>query len=138
MFKRVSVRRLKAFLPARGFTRLAVFVSLAALLYAAPAPNRRNGIAAALATADFKTMHTIFAQAHASAFKQVPAGESPDLFKDSGTVSIRDFVIRALRYYRDLKVDHTGLGFSPELINELGLRNALFPFPLKLDRKSVV
>lgn len=131
MFKRVSVRRLKAFLPARGFTRLAVFVSLAALLYAAPAPNRRNGIAAALATADFKTMHTIFAQAHASAFKQVPAGESPDLFKDSGTVSIRDFVIRALRYYRDLKVDHTGLGFSPELINELGLRNALFPFPLK-------
>lgn len=96
-----------------------------------PAKSRRNGIEAGLATADFKTMHAIFAQAHASAFRQVPAGDSPDLFKDAGTVSIRDFVIRALRYYRDLKVDHTGLGFSPELIHELGLRNAMFPFPLK-------
>ncbi len=98
---------------------------------AAAEASRRSGIEARQATSDFKTMHAIFAQAHASAFRHVRSGELPDLFKDAGTVSIRDFVIRVLGYYRDLKVDHTGLGFSPELIHELGLRNAMFPFPLK-------
>ena len=127
----VTVRRLKNILAARAFTRVAVFVAAGCLLYAAPAPSRRNGIDASLAAADLRTMHAIFAQAHATAFKQVPAGDPPELFKDTPTVSIRDFVIRVLRYYRDLKVDHTGLGFSPELIQELGLRNAMFPFPLK-------
>lgn len=156
----VSMRWPKACRLARIVTRFAALVSAAGLLYAAPATTqeprkalppvatdgrgaqeprkaaapvagRRSGIEAARATADYRTMHSIFAQAHASAFKQVGAGNSPDLFKDAGTVSIRDFVIRVLRYYRDLKVDHTGLGFSPELINELGLRNAMFPFPLK-------
>ena len=114
-----------------ALSRFAVLLSATALLYAAPADSRRNGIEARLATVDFKTMHAIFAQAHASAFRQIPAGEAPDLFKDAGKISIRDFVIRVLKYYRDLKVDHTGLGFSPQLINELELRNAMFPFPLK-------
>ena len=117
----VSVRWLKACWPARIATRFAVVVSAAGLLYAAPvatdgqgaqeprkaaapataqeprkpvatASSRRSGIEATRATADFRTMHAIFAQAHASAFKQVGAGDSPDLFKDAGRYGISNLL----------------------------------------------
>lgn len=80
---------------------------------------------------DFRIMQSIFSQAHATAFAQIPKPPLPDLFAGKKTVSIRDFVTRVLGYYRGIKVDHTGLGFSPELIEALGLKTALFPFPLK-------
>lgn len=76
-------------------------------------------------------MQAIFAQAHATAFAQIPKTPLPDLFADKKHIAIRDFIARVLRYYRDLQVDHTGLGFSPELIESLNLKTALFPFPLK-------
>lgn len=123
MFRRI--------LAPRQAGRVAVLFLVATLFYASPAPDRRRGISAELAGSDFRTMHAIFAQAHATAFRQIPPGGAPELFKDAGTVTLRNFITRVLGYYRGLKVDHTGLGFSPELIDELGLRNALFPFPLK-------
>ncbi|MBS0618330.1 MAG: hypothetical protein JSR44_09090 [Spirochaetes bacterium] len=95
------------------------------------ASTRRDGIAGDAATRDFHILNALFARAHATAFKQIPAREAPNLFKDSPRVSIREFIVRILQYYRALKVDHTGLGLSPELIQELGLQQALFPYPLK-------
>jgi hypothetical protein len=119
-----------------GHTRLtmrllAFFVSTA-LLYAAPNDaNRTRGISAPAAQDDFRIMNKIFGEAHATAFKQIGSAEVPTLFDDAKNISVRDFVLRVLAHYRGLHVDHTGLGFSPELIEELGLKSALFPFPLK-------
>lgn len=109
---------------------LALFLPLL-FLYAAPAPSRRAGIPASAAQADFKIMHKIFAEAHATAFRQIPAGSAPELFKGDKPVLIRDFITQILKYYRGIHVDHTGLGFSPELIDDLDLKRALFPFPLR-------
>jgi hypothetical protein len=85
---------------------------------------------------DFRIMQAIFSQAHATAFMQIPNSAAPDLFADTkksrtNTVSVREFISRVLQYYRGIRVDHTGLGFSPELMETLGLKTALFPFPLK-------
>ncbi len=116
----------------RPAARLLAFFTSAFLLYAAPGDNSRSrGIPAAAAQSDFKVMNKIFAEAHATAFRQIGSGEPPTLFSDAKNVSVRDFVLRVLAHYRGLHVDHTGLGFSPELIDELGLKSALFPFPLK-------
>jgi len=111
--------------------RRAPLLALAFTIFAAPAPTRKNGIESAAAAADFRLMNAIFSQAHATAFKQIPKGDVPDIFKDAGRVSIRDFIARVLAYYRGIKVDHTQIGFSSELIEELGLGNTMFPFPLK-------
>jgi hypothetical protein len=124
-------------LPARALL-LSIFVALATLppgiQAEAPvaAPAKRTGnLEAESARQDFRIMQSIFSQAHATAFAQIPRPPLPDLFKGKKNVSIRDFVMQVLSYYRGLQVDHTGLGFSPELIESLGLKTALFPFPLK-------
>lgn len=97
----------------------------------AGAPSRRAGIAARDAQADFKIMHKIFAEAHATAFRQIPSGAAPELFKGDKPVLIREFITQVLKYYRGIHVDHTGIGFSPEVIDDLDLKRALFPFPLR-------
>lgn len=112
--------------------RALLFLSLLLFVQAAPpAHNRAAGISRDQAMRDFRAMQTIFAQAHATAFAQMPQGSVPDLFAGSKQVSIRDFVTRVLGYYRGIHVDHTGLGFSPDLVEDLGLKAALFPFPLR-------
>ncbi|AFM13110.1 peptidase S41 [Turneriella parva DSM 21527] len=117
---------------ARTAARLLAFAASFAVLYAARGDtNRGQGISATAAQSDFKIMNKIFAEAHATAFRQTGTAEPPVLFDEKKKVSIRDFVLRVLEHYRGLHVDHTGLGFSPELIEELGLKTALFPFPLK-------
>lgn len=115
-----------------------LFISLVALLpglkadTAAGTPGRQRGVLESdAARHDFRIMQSIFSQAHATAFAQIPKPPLPDLFVDKKIVTIRDFVTRVLGYYRGIQVDHTGLGFSPELIESLGLKTALFPFPLK-------
>jgi C-terminal processing protease CtpA/Prc len=115
-----------------------LFFSLIALLpgIKAEAPvaagKARSGLLEAeSATQDFRIMQSIFSQAHATAFAQIPRPPLPNLFAGQKNVTIRDFLIRVLAYYRGIQVDHTGLGFSPELIESLGLKTALFPFPLK-------
>lgn len=110
------------------FLYLALFVL--PLLAETPV-SRRNGVTADAAASDFKIMNKIFSEAHATAFGQIPAGTPPEIFKDAKNVAVRDFVVQVLKYYRGIHVDHTGLGFSPELIRELDIRNSLFPFPLK-------
>lgn len=80
---------------------------------------------------DFQVMNAIFTQAHAVAFRQIPKGDPPKLFGELTEVSTREFIKRILKYYKGLKVDHTGLGFAPELVEQLTLKQAIFPFPLK-------
>lgn len=121
-----------AFRSTRTASRVLAFVASCAVVYAAQGDTNRNaGISSAAAQSDFKIMNKIFAEAHATAFRQTGTAEAPVLFDGKKNVSIRDFVLRVLEHYRGLHVDHTGLGFSPELIDELGLKTALFPFPLK-------
>lgn len=118
--------------PSRAAARLLAFITVTAFVNAAPnEANRSRGISAAAAQGDFKIMNKIFGEAHATAFKQIGAAEVPTLFVDAKNLSVRDFVLRVLAHYRGLHVDHTGLGFSPELIEELDLKSSLFPFPLK-------
>ncbi|GAB4423853.1 MAG: hypothetical protein OHK0011_04010 [Turneriella sp.] len=97
----------------------------------ATAQKNSGNLATESARQDFRIMQSIFSQAHATAFAQIPKPPLPDLFAGKKNVSIRDFVTRVLGYYRGIQVDHTGLGFSPELIESLALKTALFPFPLK-------
>jgi len=101
---------------------LVLFLALAAPLAA---------VSRQAAERDFRTLNAIFTRAHAVAFDQIPLGNPPDLFADLNEVDARDFVKRIVKYYKMLKVDHTGLGFSPELIAELKLKRSVFPFPLK-------
>ncbi len=101
---------------------------------AGTADKHRGVLEIEAARQDFQIMQSIFSQAHATAFAQIPKPPLPDLFADKKNVTIRDFVTRVLAYYRGIRVDHTGLGFSPELIESLGLKTALFPFPLKFFR----
>lgn len=96
--------------------------------------KRKTELSGEAALQDFRVMQTILAQAHATAFAQIPKAPLPDLFAREKQVAIRDFISRVLRYYRGIQVDHTGLGFSPELIESLELKTAFFPFPLKFFR----
>lgn len=96
------------------------------------ASKARSGLLEAeSARQDFRVMQSIFSQAHATAFAQIPKPPLPDLFAGKKQVNVREFVTRLLGYYRGIQVDHTGLGFSPELIESLGLKTALFPLPLR-------
>jgi hypothetical protein len=116
----------------RTAARLLAFAASLAFVYATPGDSDRSrGISAQAAQSDFRIMNKIFAEAHATAFRHIGTAEAPVLFDDKKHISIREFVLRVLAHYRGLHVDHTGLGFSPELIEELGLKSALFPFPLK-------
>lgn len=110
---------------------LALFLPL---LFLHAAPSRRAGITVREAQADFKIMHKLFAEAHATAFRQIPPGPAPELFKGDRPVQIRDFITQILTYYRGIHVDHTGLGFSPDLIAELDIKRAFFPYPLRFFR----
>ncbi|HNM99039.1 MAG TPA: hypothetical protein PKG67_01250, partial [Turneriella sp.] len=114
------------------FLAFAIFLpGIQAEVPVAAAKKSIGNLEAESARQDFRIMQSIFSQAHATAFAQIPKPPLPDLFKEKKIVSVRDFVTRILGYYRGIQVDHTGLGFSPELIESLGLKTALFPFPLK-------
>lgn len=116
-----------------AFAWLLVFCAVIAPPTRAEAPVL--GLSANLSTEsarqDFRILQSIFSQAHATAFAQIPKPPLPDIFPGDRQVSLREFVTRVLGYYRGLRLDHTGLGFSPGLIESLGLKTALFPFPLK-------
>ncbi|MFZ5630577.1 MAG: S41 family peptidase [Spirochaetota bacterium] len=113
------------------FALIALLPGLKAEPKGAGSITRSGTLEADSARQDFRIMQSIFSQAHATAFAQIPKPPLPDLFAGRKNVSIRDFVTRVLGYYRGIQVDHTGLGFSPQLIESLGLKTALFPFPLK-------
>jgi hypothetical protein len=98
---------------------------------AATAVNFKDRIPGSAAENDFRIMHGIFLHAHATAFDQIPAGNPPEIFKDAGFTTLSDFVGRVRQYFREIKVDHTLLGFSEELIRDLALNKSLFPAPLK-------
>jgi C-terminal processing protease CtpA/Prc len=129
--ERAFALRARAVLVTLLVTLGAVLPGIQAEVPVAAAKKSTENLEADSARQDFRIMQSIFSQAHATAFAQIPKPPLPDLFKDKKNVSIRDFVTRVLRYYRGIQVDHTGLGFSPELIESLGLKTALFPFPLK-------
>ncbi|HRP68300.1 MAG TPA: S41 family peptidase, partial [Turneriella sp.] len=84
---------------------------------------------------DFRIINAIFARSHATAFKQIPAGEAPELFHAKERVPLPVFLSRILKYYGNLHADHTMVGFPPELIEKYGLKNRFFPFPLKFFDK---
>ena len=129
--KRTIALPIKAAL-ASLFLAFAIFLpGIQAEVPVAAAKKSIGNLEAESARQDFRIMQSIFSQAHATAFAQIPKPPLPDLFKEKKIVSVRDFVTRILGYYRGIQVDHTGLGFSPELIESLGLKTALFPFPLK-------
>ena len=109
-----------------AFFLFAFFFSLAA-----KAPQSRPDLTADAARRDFKIMNAIFARSHATAFKQIPAREAPDIFKDLESVSLGEFIGRILAYYGRIHVDHTMIGFSPELIGAHGLKARFFPLPLR-------
>jgi C-terminal processing protease CtpA/Prc len=105
---------------------LLVFTAAASLVYAAKA-----GIPVDAALRDFKIMNAIFARSHATAFKQIPVRDAPDIFAGTDLVSLGGFIGRILSYYGRIHVDHTMIGFPPEVIESFGLKSKFFPFPLK-------
>lgn len=110
---------------------IALFFSAPFFALAAKTPPLRADLTADAARRDFKIMNAIFARSHATAFKQIPAREAPDIFKDLETVSLGEFIGRILGYYGRIHVDHTMIGFSPELIEAHGLKARFFPLPLR-------
>ncbi len=108
-----------------------VFVNIFLLSAAHGEASFKKGLSRSEATTDFRIMQKVFAQAHASAFAQIPPGEGADIFHEKVHWSTREFIAEILKYYRNLKVDHTGLALSTKLIEDLALKYAFFPFPLQ-------
>ena len=94
---------------------IALLPGLKAETTAAKEGKQRGILESDAAHEDFRIMQSIFSLAHATAFAQIPKPPLPDLFTGKKNVTIRDFVTRVLGYYRGIQVDHTGLGFSPEV-----------------------
>ncbi len=103
-----------------------VFAAAVSLAYAVKA-----GIPGDAALRDFKIMNAIFARSHATAFKQIPVRDAPDIFAGGDLVSLGSFIGRILAYYGRIHVDHTMIGFPPEVIENFGLKSRFFPLPLK-------
>lgn len=111
--------------------RIYYLILTCALIAPAFAAPKKAGISPEAAQRDFKIMNAIFARSHAVAFAQIPAREAPVLFDGDSLVTPNVFLANILSYYRRIRVDHTMVGFTPDLIEEYGLKSRFFPFPLK-------